>query len=257
MTHRLTSDIPVPYFVPASVWENYTFEQTPLPFKQKTKFIALFVSNCRAQVRNRYIQALLEYIQIDSYGQCFRNMSLGATVQRGPEERYPQKYILLKHYKFLLAFENTQEWDYVTEKVYHGLVAGTIPVYLGAPNSDHFLPLHSVINTDNFTSAREIACHLIKLNANHTAYNEYMAWRTGPIGENFRRLQLYGRRTHPVCSLLSRVHHLWINPYLTVWARNCSSDIPSRGLDCIQCLKSYAGPVFPAIYQDDLNPRFV
>jgi hypothetical protein len=171
-----------------------------------------------------------------------------------PADRYAQKYTLLREYKFVVAFENTQEWDYVTEKMYHGLDTGAVPVYWGAPNADYFTPLNSVVNVDDFKSARELAFHLINLKHNCTAYAKYMAWRTGDVGQHFRRLLLYSQRTHPICSLFSRIHNLWINPYLTIWARNVSSDSSSRALDCIQCTKSYTGPVLPKIYQSDFEP---
>lgn len=35
--------------------------------------------------------------------------------------------------------------DYVTEKVYNGLAAGTLPVYWGADNVDDFVPKGSVV----------------------------------------------------------------------------------------------------------------
>ncbi|KAJ6707818.1 ALPHA- 13 -FUCOSYLTRANSFERASE [Salix viminalis] len=44
----------------------------------------------------------------------------------------------LKRYKFSLAFENSNEEDYVTEKFFQSLVAGTIPVVIGAPNIQDF-----------------------------------------------------------------------------------------------------------------------
>jgi hypothetical protein len=234
--------------------DYYSFEVPPLPFEKKSRGYSVFVSNCRPRRRNQYIRAMLSYIQVDSYGRCFRNRSLGNPVRREPTERYSQKYRLLRQYKFVLTFENTQEWDYVSEKVYHGLVAGTLPVYWGAPNCNDFLPIKSVVNADDFRSPRELVFHLIKLSSNQTAYNIYMRWRNGDIGDHFLRLLLYARKTHPICSLLSRIHNLWINPYLTVWARNDSSDSGSRTLDCIQCSKSYAGPLFPQVYQGDLVP---
>jgi alpha-1,3-fucosyltransferase 10 len=70
-----------------------------------------------------------DLIQVDSYGRCFRNISIKAKTPMSPKKRPPQKYRILTQYKFVLAFENTQEWDYVSEKVYHARVTGTLPVY--------------------------------------------------------------------------------------------------------------------------------
>ena len=40
----------------------------------------------------------------------------------------------LARYKFLLAIENAECPDYVTEKLWKALKLGTVPIYLGAPN---------------------------------------------------------------------------------------------------------------------------
>ena len=40
---------------------------------------------------------------------------------------------MLSHYKFYLAFENLPVEDYVSEKIFEGLFAGTVPVYRGSP----------------------------------------------------------------------------------------------------------------------------
>lgn len=41
-----------------------------------------------------------------------------------------KKVEALKHYKFSLAFENSNEEDYVTEKFFQSLVAGIYPDYI-------------------------------------------------------------------------------------------------------------------------------
>jgi hypothetical protein len=46
----------------------------------------------------------------------------------------------MSNYKFYLAFENLPIDDYVSEKVYEGLFAGTVSVYRGSNSIDHFMP---------------------------------------------------------------------------------------------------------------------
>ena len=50
------------------------------------------------------------------------------------------KYETLSNYQFSLCFENMAMEGYVTEKIFDCLYAGTIPLYLGAPNIDSLIP---------------------------------------------------------------------------------------------------------------------
>ena len=50
------------------------------------------------------------------------------------------KHGVLRRYPFYLAYENSNDADYVTEKVFDALESGVLPVYYGAPNVDDFVP---------------------------------------------------------------------------------------------------------------------
>ncbi|PSS02710.1 Fucosyltransferase-like protein [Actinidia chinensis var. chinensis] len=110
MTTSLSSDVPVGYFS----WAEYDIMAPPKPKTEKA-LAAAFISNCGA--RNFRLQALeaLEKsdMKIDSYGSCHRN-----------RDGNVDKVETLKRYKFSLAFENSNEEDYVTEKFFQSLVAG-------------------------------------------------------------------------------------------------------------------------------------
>ncbi|KAL8541392.1 hypothetical protein ACS0TY_002596 [Phlomoides rotata] len=112
MTTSLSSDVPVGYFS----WAEYDI-MAPLQPKTESAPAAAFISNCGA--RNFRLQALIELekanIKIDSYGGCHRN-----------RDGRVDKVETLKRYKFSLAFENSNEEDYVTEKYFQSLVAGKV-----------------------------------------------------------------------------------------------------------------------------------
>ena len=79
----------------------------------KTKQVAWLVSNCYARNnRLEYAHELAKYIDIDIYGACGR-LSCNRT---GPESCHN---LLIKHYRFFLAFENSNCKDYITEKFHH------------------------------------------------------------------------------------------------------------------------------------------
>ena len=82
-------------------------------------------------------------------------------------------------YRYYLAFENAVCNWYISEKIARALNHGVLPIALGAP-LDHYntlLPPGSFLHVDNFTSPRELARHLRKLDGNRTLYNSYFAWR--------------------------------------------------------------------------------
>jgi len=56
-----------------------------------------------------------------------------------------------------------------------------VPIYLGAPNVDEFVPPGSYINAANFDSPADLAAYLRYLVETPQAYEEYFAWRSKPL----------------------------------------------------------------------------
>lgn len=78
---------------------------------------------------------------------------------------------------------------YHTEKAYKGLLAGSIPVYIGADTAKThgYFPPHSVLFMSDYSSPAELAKHMLYLAGNSTAYAEYMAWRYKPIPDVLKK----------------------------------------------------------------------
>ena len=66
------------------------------------------------------------------------------------------KYEVLGQYKFSLCFENMAMKGYVTEKIFDCLYAGTIPLYLGAPDISSLIPAEVYIDCREFASWEEM-----------------------------------------------------------------------------------------------------
>ncbi|KDP42274.1 hypothetical protein JCGZ_01598 [Jatropha curcas] len=175
MTTSLSSDVPVGYFS----WAEYDIMATLQPKTEKA-LAAAFISNCGA--RNFRLQALeaLEKakVSIDSYGSCHRN-----------RDGRVDKLETLKHYKFSLAFENSNEEDYVTEKFFQSLVAGTIPVVIGAPNIQDFAPApDSVLHIGKLEDVDSVAKSMKYLAENPDAYNRSLRWKYEGPSDSFKAL---------------------------------------------------------------------
>ncbi|ESW28505.1 hypothetical protein PHAVU_003G292000 [Phaseolus vulgaris] len=175
MTTSLSSDVPVGYFS----WAEYDM-MAPVQPKTEAALAAAFISNCGA--RNFRLQALeaLEKlnIKIDSYGGCHRN-----------RDGRVSKVEALKHYKFSLAFENSNEEDYVTEKFFQSLVAGTVPVVVGAPNIQDFAPSPgSILHIKEIEDVESVAKTMRYLSENPEAYNQSLRWKYEGPSDSFKAL---------------------------------------------------------------------
>jgi hypothetical protein len=165
--------------------------------------------NCNSKnKREDVIKGLIKAgIRIDSMSSCLHN----AEKPTGNDD----KIRIMKLYKFHAAFENGNVKDYVTEKVYLALKAGTIPIYFGAPNIDLFVPKGSIINVDSFGSLEALSSHIKECMNNETLYNSYHEWRKKPLDENFVKRFNFTHKSHEctICRwLYARRHkYKWIH----------------------------------------------
>jgi hypothetical protein len=85
---------------------------------------------------------------------------------RFPSYRGPvaTKGDVLSRYRFTICFENARDIEgYITEKLFDCLLAGTIPVYWGAPNITDHVPANCFIDFRDFASYEELYEHLTSL----------------------------------------------------------------------------------------------
>ena len=110
-------------------WTNFTnfFERRKEVLKnsKRKKFCAAVISNCNAEFRLNFIEKLNKYKKVDIGGKCQNNIN----------EDITNKIEFLSKYKFSLAMENSDGDGYLSEKIVHSFLAGTIPIYYG----DYFL----------------------------------------------------------------------------------------------------------------------
>lgn len=118
------------------------------------------------------------YIPIDSYGRCLNNIKSNEIKAR----KQPNSMIYSK-YKFVIAIENSNCEDYVTEKLLQAFASTSIPIIAsrnGKPDYTRFAPKHSYINVYDYKSIKDLADYLKYLSINETAYNEYLWFRQLP-----------------------------------------------------------------------------
>lgn len=179
-TYRFDSDIPMPYTM---AFKNKDWKQKP---EFKSEFInAFFSSSWDASGRYDLLLELMGKLNIHSYGKIFNNKFLDEDPYKTvglANESFSFKEETIAKYKFTLAFENAVAKDYVTEKFYQPLICGSIPIYLGAPNIDEFVPGENCfINVSSFRTVQDLVDYIKKVNEDDQLYNSYFAWKQSPI----------------------------------------------------------------------------
>eukprot|EP00668_Euglena_longa_P029610 GGOE01036968.1.p1 GENE.GGOE01036968.1~~GGOE01036968.1.p1 ORF type:complete len:394 (+),score=94.58 GGOE01036968.1:19-1200(+) len=151
---RLKAEVPLPYGCFAVHLANstkYGLWKKPDP-RLRRKGVAAVISNCGQgfERRTALLKSLMRHIRVDSYGRCEHNAEFEglANQVKGWEK---QKIAMLTQYRALLAWENTQDENYVSEKVFQALMAGVVPVYWGAPDVEDFVPRGMILNANAYT----------------------------------------------------------------------------------------------------------
>jgi len=114
--------------------------------KVPSKLVCAVIGNPNGAARNKFLDKLEKHMKID-YAGPYRN-NIGGKLEC---EYYSKEFLqFVGQYKFIIGMENSRGDTYITEKIIHGLVAGSIPVYWGCKrvanyiNKNRFLLLDEV-----------------------------------------------------------------------------------------------------------------
>lgn len=117
--------------------ESYLYGKNEFNQKEKNKFCSIVFGN-PVQSRMEAIDLISKYKPVEIYGKANPNHIL-------PDgER--NKLDLISNYKFSLCYENSVTPGYHTEKLLHGKIAGTIPIYYGDESSKEDFNVNCFIN---------------------------------------------------------------------------------------------------------------
>lgn len=164
--------------------------------------IVWFVGNCHAQNgRNEYVKRLQRFIHVDIYGNC-------GTLKCSRRKQKECRSMMGRVYKFVVAFENSLCWDYVTEKFFYNLNFDIIPIILDYHgNLKKFAPPRSYINALDFPTVKDLANYLKLVDKNDTLYNEYFLWKRHFAFEFYSyEPNTFGATARGYCSLCSKLH---------------------------------------------------
>lgn len=142
-------------------------------FREKTKGIMGRISNCVAEnMRYKTISEMQKYLDMDMYGLCYYKPC------GNPSDQWDKSCdVMMRQYKFYLAFENNDCRDYVTEKYWFALGRDQIPIVNWRSINPNIVIPNSYINIYDFKDIKSLADYVRKVSNNETLYNNYFEWR--------------------------------------------------------------------------------
>jgi hypothetical protein len=135
--HKNVVNVPlyVPYYVCSQGEHIITENKKPHITVVPSKDVLVIVSNPGGHVRNQIMEKLEQHFSV-TYAGHYKNNTNGAIPYY---YNTPEFKTYVSQFKFILSMENSEEDTYITEKIAHGLVAGSIPIYWGSKRvTDYF-----------------------------------------------------------------------------------------------------------------------
>ena len=119
--------------------------------------------------------------QFDMFGQGWKRNTLFPGIS--PHKLFPcykgtvsSKHETMRKYKFSLCYENSNNvYGYVSEKIFDSMRAGCVPIYLGAPDIEKYVPKACFVDRREFASDREVEQFILGMSKE--TYTSYLPYR--------------------------------------------------------------------------------
>jgi len=185
--HSNTINVPlyIPYLYSNNLNELINESKTISHYPPKE--VCVIISNNNGPVRNKFLNTLEKFMNIDYAGNYKNN--IGGPLK--PNYNTSEYRNFLGKYKFVITMENSKEDTYITEKLINGVMSETIPVYWGSDrvfdyiNKDRFLYLEN----DSEKDILRIIGKMKNLSNNHSEWLKIV---------NQKNLMLNARTFHDI-----------------------------------------------------------
>ena len=99
---------------------------------------------------------------------------------------------ILCNYKFSICYENCSSNGYITEKLFDSFFSGCVPIYLGAPNVEKYIPLNCFIDFRDFNNYEDLYVYITSMSdAEYENYQKSIInFLYGPMGYEFSAYKL-------------------------------------------------------------------
>ena len=114
--------------------------------------ICVFISNPRGGIRNSFLNELDKHFKV-TYAGRYKNNTGGPILSPYNTEEFRD---FVKQYKFIVSMENSINDTYITEKITHGLLCDTIPIYWGTDMVVHHINKNRVLRLPQNCTTNDI-----------------------------------------------------------------------------------------------------
>jgi hypothetical protein len=163
------------YRLPLYVLDNWVQTKNGVPdmleekrsyvhYDDKEWFCGFVASNPAGEYRNHIFHKLNEYKPVMSGGPLFNN--IGSVLPRDVNS----KIDFFRKCRFSLCFENSSWPGYCTEKIMHGFIARTVPIYWGSPTVSMDFQEGSYISRHDFVSDNSFIDAIIRVDQDKSVW---------------------------------------------------------------------------------------
>ena len=157
------------------------------------KGVLTVVSNPNGSVRNSFLEALERRGVPVTYAGHYKN-NIGKPFE--PQYNTQEFRDYVAQFKFIISMENSEEDTYITEKITHGLLAGSIPVYWGSKQVSNYInPERFLEVTDRDAAIERIATMTDQdwlAMVNRQPFTEFgMHYTIGQIAKHIRNVVMH------------------------------------------------------------------
>jgi len=178
------------------------FSQELIKRPQQNKTLLFFPIIVFEKSHHDYLEELKEHIEADLiYLEVYNNDQMKTNSKM-------EKIVLFQKYKFIIVLENAIETDYVTENFFDVLLAGAVPIYLGAPNIEDFAPGDNCfVDVRQFEDPHSLAEFIKACYEDEQLYAKFFEWRNQPLRQSFID-KMEEQKEHPLVKLCKKVDEL-------------------------------------------------
>ena len=155
----------VPLFIPYIYTNGFMnrLENKSIITQVPDKDVCVILTNPNGIMRNKFLNELEKHVNV-SYAGSYKN-----NVPQIHDNYNTQSFLdYVSQYKFIVTMENNRTDTYITEKVTHGLLANTIPIYWGSTRISEYINEKRILILDE--NMEELISRILYIKNNPTEW---------------------------------------------------------------------------------------